>query len=151
MQDMPLFSPMFASKEARNTRQFCSQNLKVQALLQTQQINTAIQLLKMQYEAIMASVHRSQCLSERAAIQTPTSQESAPLDQSSFASDFELPRLDSFSRQLGSSTTALIKNSSNKKRDLYDIERADPEGSESSKKVKKQKRDSQSLCELKDI
>ena len=66
--------------------------LKAQAQLQTQQIDSAIQLLKMQYDAIMLSVHRA----SQSFFSVPTAQPSccnaaAARDQASFAAQFELP------------------------------------------------------------
>ena len=68
-------------------------DLKVQARIQTQQIDSAIQLLKMQYDAIMASVHKSNLPQEQQLPPQPsTSAASTPVvDQKSFAAHFELP------------------------------------------------------------
>ena len=70
-------------------------NLKVQAQiqLQTQQIDSAIQLLKMQYDAIMASVQKSNLPMDQPT-QQPTSTSATSshvVDQKSFAMQFELP------------------------------------------------------------
>ena len=64
-------------------------SLKAQAQLQTQQIDSAIQLLKMQYDAIMLSVHRASQSSS--STQLPCCNVTAATDQASFATQFELP------------------------------------------------------------
>ena len=67
-------------------------SMKAQAQLQTQQIDSAIQLLKMQYDAIMLSVHRaSQSSSSVPTTQLPCCNVTAARDQASFATQFELP------------------------------------------------------------
>ena len=108
----PIFSPSFSqsrfgaqalqhSLPSRNRQNAHKLNLKAQAQMQTQQIDSAIQLLKMQYDAIMSSVEKSACPSEVAASQSPSSKSPEAVDQSSFAADFELPRVDSACAQLG--------------------------------------------------
>ena len=67
-------------------------SLNAQAQLQTQQIDSAIQLLKMQYNAIMLSVHRaSQSSSSFPNAQPTCCSATAARDQASFAAQFELP------------------------------------------------------------
>jgi hypothetical protein len=63
-------------------------DLKVQARIQTQQIDSAIQLLKMQYDAIMASVQDKPHTSTTVPSTATSSQD---VDHKSFAMQFELP------------------------------------------------------------
>ena len=81
---------------ARNLANLYRLNLKAQAQLQTQQIDSAIQLLKMQYDAIMSSVQKTGLTaSEEASVSASTdmiaSKGSIAVDQTSFAAQFELP------------------------------------------------------------
>jgi hypothetical protein len=80
------------SLTAKTQQHAYKMTLKAQAQLQTQQIDSAIQLLKMQYDAIMSSVEqstRSTC--SEVAARPSESQKSTAVDQGSFAVDFELP------------------------------------------------------------
>jgi hypothetical protein len=61
-------------------------NLKAQARFQTQQIDSAIQLLKIQYDAIMSSVQQSQSPLPRISVTS-----TQVVDQTSFSAQFELP------------------------------------------------------------
>jgi hypothetical protein len=81
---------------SRNHANVYKSNLKAQARIQTQQIDSAIQLLKMQYDAIMASVQKSNQPLEQSSAPPPTSATlSKVVDQKSFAIQFELPRPES--------------------------------------------------------
>jgi hypothetical protein len=106
MHGVPLLPPMFAPTfgqvrfGAQELAHVAPLNFKAQAQLQAQQIDSAIQLLKMQYDAIMSSVEKSAGPSEVAANQSPSSTAPDVVDQSSFAADFELPRVDSACAQL---------------------------------------------------
>ncbi len=67
-------------------------SLKAQARIQTQQIDTAIQLLKMQYDEIMASVQNShQPLDQPPPLESTSATPSPVFDQTSFSVQFELP------------------------------------------------------------
>jgi hypothetical protein len=85
---------------SRSPANVYNSNLKAQARIQTQQIDSAIHLLKMQYDAIMASVQQTPTQPlEHTPLQTPllpplrsTSATSSPaIEQTSFAMHFELP------------------------------------------------------------
>jgi hypothetical protein len=75
---------------ARSPADVYNSNLKAQARIQAQQIDSAIQLLKMQYDAIMASVQQShnQPLDQPS---TQSSTSSQVVDQTSFSTQFDLP------------------------------------------------------------
>lgn len=65
-------------------------NLKTQARIQTQQIDSAIQLLKMQYDAIMASVQEKHEISSPLPLPSSATP-SQVVDHKSFSTLFELP------------------------------------------------------------
>ncbi len=78
-------------------------NLKAQVRMQTQQIDSAIQLLKMQYDAIMSSVQQSPHQSHLIREQPSPSMKSATsqvVDHKSFSMRFELSGPD-FDEQIG--------------------------------------------------
>ena len=88
---------------ASNPQQFYKLNIKAQVQLQTQQIDSAIQLLKMQYDSIMASVQHSNAASrEQQTASASAGQSSEAVDQSSFAVQFELPGPECDCEHLGS-------------------------------------------------
>uniref|UniRef100_A0A7S0QNC8 Uncharacterized protein n=1 Tax=Cryptomonas curvata TaxID=233186 RepID=A0A7S0QNC8_9CRYP len=104
MMRVPAFNAASCFCPSMNTPQLPSRspanvyksNLKVQAQIQTQQIDSAIQLLKMQYDAIMASVQKSNLPLEGPNQQPSTSATSSQVvDQKSFVMQFELPRPES--------------------------------------------------------
>jgi hypothetical protein len=78
-------------QHSRSAANVYRSNLKAQARIQTQQIDSAIQLLKMQYDAIMASVQKSNLSVERPTPLTSASVTPALVDQKSFSIQFELP------------------------------------------------------------
>jgi hypothetical protein len=111
-------------------------HVKSQAQLQTQQIDKAIQLLKMQYDAIMASVEKSaNAQSDDASVRPASTKASNSLDQGSFAADFELPSADSNCGLFGSALPSSFSScNSNRKRDpeqFISVDKASP-----SKKMK---------------
>ena len=117
-QGMALLPSVPAS---RNPQSIYNSNLKTQAQLQTQQIDAAIHLLKMQYDAIMASVENSNSLSLEDGGAHAHSCRPESLHQRSFAAQFELPCPESVGVQLGSgpaADTGLQSNGLRKKRNL---------------------------------
>jgi hypothetical protein len=86
---------------------------KARARIQTQQIDSAIQLLKMQYDAIMASVQISN-LPVEGPQQSTSATSPQVVDQKSFAMQFELPRPES--DEQGAATTLAIDTTSACKR-----------------------------------
>ncbi len=89
----PMSSPQLMS--TRSPENVYQSNLKAQARIQAQQIDSAIQLLKMQYDAIMSSVQQSQSHNQPAEQLPPVPSTSAistqVVDQTSFSAQFELP------------------------------------------------------------
>eukprot|EP00291_Cryptomonas_curvata_P020937 CAMPEP_0172171550 /NCGR_PEP_ID=MMETSP1050-20130122/11955_1 /TAXON_ID=233186 /ORGANISM="Cryptomonas curvata, Strain CCAP979/52" /LENGTH=175 /DNA_ID=CAMNT_0012842995 /DNA_START=79 /DNA_END=606 /DNA_ORIENTATION=- len=120
MMRVPAFNAASCFCPSMNTPQLPSRspanvyksNLKVQAQIQTQQIDSAIQLLKMQYDAIMASVQTSHQPLEQPSSATSASATSSPVvDQKSFSAQFELPGPESDeqpaeAREMDSATTS---------------------------------------------
>jgi hypothetical protein len=78
--------------------------LKAQARIQTQQIDSAIQLLKMQYDAIMVSVQQShnQPVEKASTLPSKSATTSQVVDHDSFANQFDLPDPE-FDAQIGTS------------------------------------------------
>ena len=68
-------------------------HLKAQAQLQTQQIDSAIHLLKMQYDAIISSIQSSSSVCADVGVQSQECDTTTPAvqDQASFAAQFALP------------------------------------------------------------
>jgi hypothetical protein len=128
LPSLPAFPANHGSASLLQSQRTQNLNFKAQAQLQAQQIDSAIKLLKMQYDAIMSSVEKSASSSEVAATQSPSSTAPEMVDQASFAVDFELPRVDSACAQLGQKRKQHADDSC----DLPQIN----EGSEPSKKRK---------------
>ena len=79
---------VFVSSQATSCRPSC----KAQAQLQARQIESAIQLLKTEYNAIMASLQQaSHSISCRTSDQCLTSKDPSALNQTSFKDQFRLP------------------------------------------------------------
>ena len=85
MDNSQLFDDIQRVNVPRYSAELCRLNLKAQAKLQTQQIDSAIQLLKMQYDAIMQSVHKTQ------SVPPSSGKGQVAHNQTSFAAQFALP------------------------------------------------------------
>ena len=103
-------------------------NVKAQAQLQTQQIDSAIQLLKMQYDAIMSSVQKNGQSDSGDASQSSRGNSSVALDQTSFAAQFELP----FAAGCDVRSSLSVETRISNKRATCDCESVDPNKSANS-------------------
>jgi hypothetical protein len=96
-------------------------SLKAQARIQAQQIDSAIQLLKMQYDAVMASVQNShnQTLEQpNFPLSSTAAAPSQVVDQKSFAMRFELPDPESDKQ---CSAASVMETASSKRKIRYDF------------------------------
>ena len=76
----------------RSQANSCSLSYKAQAQLQARHIESAIQLLKTEYNAIMASLQQaSQSMFCDTSVQCLTRKDPSALDQTSFEAQFRLP------------------------------------------------------------
>ena len=121
MQNVILLPSIHTVLASRNPQNLYTLNLKTQAQIQREQIDSAIQLLKTQYDAIMSSVEKSNNLSLEDGGAHAQSCRPESSDQRSFAAQFELPGAELVGVQVGSGTaadTVLRSNSLCKKRNL---------------------------------
>jgi hypothetical protein len=83
--------PMSTPQLVRSQPNLYKDTLKAQARIQTQQIDSAIQLLKMQYDSIMSSVQQSHKQPLEQLPPQPSSSASQVVDHESFSAQFDLP------------------------------------------------------------
>lgn len=135
MQGMTLLPPLRTVLVSRIPQNLYNLNLKAQAQLQTKQIDSAIQLLKMQYDAIMSTVEKSNCSPcDDTSAHIHSSETSATKDQTSFAAQFELPGPEFVGEQLGlSAASTFAMRASSPKRSLKTMLSTGSANSKSSK------------------
>ena len=109
--------PQFATSNSANI--YKKLYVQAQVQRQTQQIDAAIQLLKMQYDSIMASIQNSCSSPAGTAMPQPKNINESPVpNQTSFAAEFELPSAESRIDEIG---TSLFGEMSNSKKRGFEI------------------------------